>query len=152
MAILTASSVTPRSANRPAPFVSVSHDWPAPSRRATLAGRILSGLGVAFLVFDASFKLLNPQAVDSGNGLGYPVHVLFGIGVLQAALLAIYLIPRTALLGAILWTGYFGGAIASHVRLENPWFSHTLFPVYIAALLWLGLWLRDARARALTTL
>jgi hypothetical protein len=62
--------------------------------------------------------------------------------------LVVYLIPRTAVLGAILWTGYLGGAIATHVRVGNPLFSHLLFPVYVAALLWAGLWLRDERVRA----
>jgi hypothetical protein len=61
-----------------------------------------------------------------------------------------YLIPRTAVLGAILWTGYLGGAIAIHLRVGNPLFSHTLFPIYVAAFLWAGLWLRDRRVRALT--
>lgn len=69
--------------------------------------------------------------------------------MLQLVLLVCYLVPRTAPLGAILWTGYLGGAIATHVRLLNPLFTHILFPVYVAALLWGGLWLRDARVRAL---
>ena len=63
--------------------------------------------------------------------------------------LALYLLPQTAVLGAILWTGYLGGAVATHVRIGNPMLSHALFPVYVGALLWLGLWLRDARLRAL---
>jgi hypothetical protein len=63
--------------------------------------------------------------------------------------LILYVIPRTAPLGAVLWTGYLGGAIATHLRLDNPLFSHTLFPIYVAALLWGGLYLRDARVRAL---
>ena len=71
------------------------------------------------------------------------------LGILQLVLLALYLVPRTALLGAVLWTGYLGGAVATHVRVGNPLVSHVLFPVYVAALLWGGLWLRDRRTRAL---
>ncbi|MFT3923347.1 MAG: DoxX family protein [Myxococcales bacterium] len=121
-----------------------------PGRRARIAGRIVSGLGVAFLTFDASLKLLVLDwAVKGTVELGYPAHQVFALGLLQLALMITYLIPRTAVLGAVLWTGYFGGAIATHVRLENPLFSHVLFPIYIAALLWVGLWLRDTRVRAL---
>ena len=68
---------------------------------------------------------------------------------MQLACLILYLVPRTAPLGAVLWTGYLGGAIATHVRVGNPLFSHTLFPIYVAAMLWGGLWLRDARVRRL---
>ena len=74
--------------------------------------------------------------------------MLFGLGVVQLACLAVYLVPRLSVMGAILWTGYLGGAVATHVRVGNPLFTHTLFPVYIATLLWLGLWLRDERLRA----
>jgi hypothetical protein len=64
-------------------------------------------------------------------------------------LLALYLIPRTAILGAVLWTGYLGGAVVIHLRINDPWLSHTLFPVYVGIFLWAGLWLRDRRARLL---
>ncbi|HYG69347.1 MAG TPA: DoxX family protein [Anaeromyxobacteraceae bacterium] len=121
-----------------------------PTRRSRTAGRVLSGVGVAFLLFDAAIKVLQaPQAIEGTVQLGWPAHLLFGIGVLQLVLLVVYLVPRTAILGAILWTGYLGGAVATHVRLENPLFSHVLFPTYVAALLWAGLWLRDARAQAI---
>ncbi|HEY0997133.1 MAG TPA: DoxX family protein [Gemmatimonadaceae bacterium] len=90
-----------------------------------------------------------PEALAGTTQLGYPASVVFPLGVLQLVLLVCYLVPRTAPLGAILWTGYLGGAIATHVRLLNPLFTHILFPVYVAALLWGGLWLRDARVRAL---
>ena len=113
-------------------------------------GRVLSGLAVLFLVFDATMKVLRlPAAVDGTVALGYPASVIVPLGIVQIALLVLYLIPRVAPLGAILWTGYLGGAIATHVRLENPLFTHVLFPIYVAALLWGGLWLRDARVRAL---
>jgi hypothetical protein len=72
---------------------------------------------------------------------------LITIGLIQVVCLAVYLLPRTAILGAVLWTGYLGGAIATHVRVGNPLFSHILFPIYVAALLWGGLWLRDRRLR-----
>jgi hypothetical protein len=113
-------------------------------------GRVLSGLAVLFLAFDAVMKLvMAPEAVKGTTELGYPAHVLFGLGVVQLVCLAVYLVPRTAIVGAVLWTGYLGGAIATHVRVDNPLFSHVLFPTYVAALLWLGLYLRDARVRAL---
>ena len=113
-------------------------------------GRILSGLAVAFLAMDASMKLFGIKvAVEGTVTLGYPASVLFGLGVVQAICLALYLIPRTAVLGAVLWTGYLGGAIATHVRVENPLFTHVLFPIYVAALLWGGLWLRDSRVRGM---
>lgn len=123
---------------------------PDSTRRALWAGRILSGLGVAFLSFDAALKLFTvPEAVASTADLGWPTEVILPLGILQLLLLALYLIPRTAVLGAILWTGYLGGAVATHVRIDNPLFSHVLFPTYIAALLWAGLWLRDGRVRAI---
>lgn len=119
------------------------------SKKALWTGRILSGLAVLFLLFDATGKLLQiPEAQQGTMELGYPVSVLFGLGVVQLACLAVYLVPRLSVMGAILWTGYLGGAVATHVRVGNPLFTHTLFPVYIATLLWLGLWLRDERLRA----
>ncbi len=122
------------------------------TRRAPTAlwvGRILSGLAALFMLFDAAIKVLElPVAVQGTTQLGYPESVVFGLGVIQLVCLAVYLVPRTSVLGAILWTGYLGGAIATHVRLGNPLFSHILFPTYVAAFLWLGLWLRDERLRA----
>lgn len=121
-----------------------------PSRRALLAGRVLSGFAALFLAFDLTLKLARlPEAVEATGQLGYPASVVFPLGLVQLACLILYLIPRTAPLGAVLWTGYLGGAIATHVHVENPLFSHTLFPIYVAALLWGGLWLRDARVRRL---
>lgn len=118
--------------------------------RSVWAGRALSGLAVAFLLFDASIKVAShPEAISGTASLGYPAHLVFAIGALELALLALYLVPRTAVLGAVLWTGYLGGAIATHVRVESPLFSHVLFPTYVAALLWGGLYLRDARVRAM---
>ena len=113
-------------------------------------GRALSGLAVLFLAFDAVFKLVvAPEAVQGTMELGYPAAVLPMLGVLQLVCLAFYLVPRTAVIGAVLWTGYLGGAIATHVRVENPLFTHTLFPIYVAVFLWGGLYLRDRRVGAL---
>ncbi|AHG88790.1 hypothetical protein J421_1253 [Gemmatirosa kalamazoonensis] len=112
-------------------------------------GRVLSALAVSFLAFDAVIKLVViAPVVQSFAQLGWPVHLATTVGVLELACLAVYLVPRTSVIGAVLLTGYLGGAIATHVRVENPLFSHVLFPTYVAALLWGGLWLRDARVRA----
>jgi hypothetical protein len=122
----------------------------APSRRARIAGRCLGGLAVLFLAFDLTGKLLRlPVVVEGTAQLGYPPGVVFALGIVQLVCLALYLVPRTAPLGAVLWTGYLGGAIATHVRVENPLWTHTLFPIYLAALLWGSLWLRDRRVRGL---
>ena len=124
-----------------------------PSTRALWAGRVLSSLGSLFLAFDAIGKVLRvPQALEGTATLGYPASVVLPLGVVQLICLALYVLPRTAVLGAVLWTGYLGGAIATHVRVGNPLFSHVLFPVYVAALLWGGLWLRDRRLRRLLPL
>jgi DoxX-like family len=118
------------------------------SKKAVWTGRVLSGLAVLFLLFDAGVKVLqHPMAVQGTVELGYPQGVLVTLGIVQLVCLALYLIPRTAALGAILWTGYLGGAVATHVRIGHPLFTHVLFPVYVAALLWVGLWLRDERIR-----
>src|SRR5438046_2927945 len=97
-----------------------------PSRRALWAGRISSGLAVLFLLFDATVKLLVlPVAVQATTQLGYPAGVVFGLGMLELLCLIVYLVPRSSVLGAVLFTGYLGGAIASHLRLSDPLFSHT---------------------------
>ena len=120
------------------------------SGRSRLAGRIVTGLAVAFLLFDMGIKLAGAkEAVDGTVQLGWQPHHLPILGAIEVVLLALYLIPRTAPLGAVLWTGYFGGAIATHLRLDNPLFSHVLFPIYVAALVWGGLYLRDARVRTI---
>jgi hypothetical protein len=120
------------------------------SSKAQWAGRILSGLAILFLTFDTVFKLIGTQSAIEGTvQLGYRPEDLLIIGLIEIGCLVLLLIPRTAVLGAILWTGYFGGAIATHMIAENPLFSHTIFPIYVAALIWGGLYLRDARVRAL---
>lgn len=121
-----------------------------PSKSELRGGWIVSGLAVLFLIVDAGFKVLAlPAAVKGTADLGYPESAVFTIGFIEVVCLIVYLIPRTSLLGAILWTGYLGGAVATHVRVESPLLTHTLFPTYVAALLWVGLWLRDPRLRAL---
>ena len=114
------------------------------------AGRVMTGLAALFLLFDATVKVLAlPLAVDATAELGYAASVVVPLGVLQLALLVLYLVPPTAVLGAVLWTGYLGGAVATHVRVGAPLLGQTLFPTYVAALLWGGLWFRDATLRSL---
>ena len=131
--------------------VSVPHAAAAaPSRIALWAGRTLSALAAIFLAMDTAVHLAAPrQAVDGTVALGYHPGVLVPLGAVEAVLLALYLFPRSALVGAVLWTGYLGGAVASQVRVGNPLASHVLFPIYVAALLWGGLYLRDRRVAAL---
>ncbi len=114
-------------------------------------GRGLSGLGIVFLLFDGVMKFfmdkLPPEALEAGASLQWPIERMPIVGVILLICLAIHLVPRTAVLGAVLLTGYLGGAIASHVRVGNPLFTHTLFPIYVAVLIWLGLFLRDSRVK-----
>lgn len=120
------------------------------SKKRLWAGRIISALSVLFLLFDSVGKLLKLAPVVEGTTqLGYPESVILGIGIIELVCLAVYVIPRTSILGAILLTGYLGGAIATHVRIGSPLFSHVLFPVYVAVLIWGGLFLLDGRLRAL---
>jgi hypothetical protein len=125
----------------------------AVSKGQLWAGRVLTGIGVLFLVMDTMFKLVASQmAAEATAQLGFPPHLIPIIGGIEAILLVLYLIPRTSVFGALLWTGYLGGAVATHFRIGNPLFTHQLFPIYIATLLWLGLWLRDRRLRAVLPL
>ena len=120
------------------------------SSRARLAGRILTGIAVAFLTFDVAIKLIGvKEAVQGTVQLGYQPHHVPVIGMIGLVCLILYVVPRTAPLGAILWTGYLGGAVATNLRLDLPLFTHVLFPIYVAAIIWGGLYLRDARVRAL---
>ncbi len=126
-----------------------SFDVPAArSTRARWAGRALTGVAVLFLLFDTSIKLAAAkEAVEGTVQLGWAPHHLPILGLIEVACLLLYLVPRTAPLGAVLWTGYLGGAIATHLRLDNPLLTHVLFPTYVAALIWGGLYLRDERVR-----
>jgi hypothetical protein len=113
------------------------------------AGRVLSALPILFLLLDAALKLVKIQPViDTQAQLGYP-DIARPLGVLILACTLLYAWPRTAVLGAILLTGLFGGAIASHVRVEDPWLGYTLFSFYLAIPMWAGLVLRDPRLEPL---
>jgi len=123
------------------------------SRKALWAGRIISALPALFLLVDGIMKLVKPEPVVKATiELGYPESVIMALGMILLVGVILYMVPRTAVLGAILLTGYFGGAIAAQMRVGNPLFSHVLFPVYLAVLIWGGLFLRDSRLRALIPL
>jgi hypothetical protein len=114
-----------------------------------IAGRVLTGIVALLLTLDAGIKLVMAKAAVEGSAqLGFTPQQVFVIGVIAAICLVIYLIPRTAPIGAVLWTGYFGGAIVTHFRLGNPLLTHVLFPIYVSALIWGSLYLRDPRVRA----
>ena len=116
------------------------------------AGRIISGLPALLLLVDAVMKFIKPApVVDTTVKLGYPESAIVGIGAVLLVSTVLYLIPKTSVLGAILLTGYLGGAVATHVRVQEGWFP-IIFPVVFGALLWLGLYLRDQRLRALLPL
>ena len=123
----------------------------APVSKSMLwAGRIISGLVILMMLFDATIKVIKlPAAVDGTARLGYPAGLLVPIGLVALACVIAYAIPRTSLLGAILLTGYFGGATATQVRVQDPWF---LFPIFLGVLVWLGLFLRDGRLRSVIPL
>jgi hypothetical protein len=124
----------------------------AVSKKRLWAGRILSGLLSLFLLADSVAKLVKPAPVVEGTiKLGYSESVILPLGIVLLACTIIYMIPRTAVLGAILLTGYLGGAVATHVRVGDPLFS-VLFPVIFGMLIWGGLYLRDDRLRALIPL
>ena len=107
------------------------------------AGRIVGGLPALFLIVDAVMKFIKPAPVVNGTvKLGYSESVIVPLGIVLLICTVLYLIPKTAVLGAILLTGYLGGAVATHVRAQEGLFS-IIFPVVFGAILWLGLWLRD---------
>jgi len=128
-------------------------DTPAPQRDPKrIAGRALSGLAILFLAADAIGKLVAPEAMIANSPpLGLPADPGFYrlLGVILLVATALYAWPRTAFLGAVLLTGYLGGAVASHLRVGSPLAGYTLFGVYVGIVVWGGLWLRDARLRAL---
>jgi hypothetical protein len=111
-----------------------------------MTGNVLTGLVALFLAFDTVLKVLRlAPAIQGTTELGYPVGAVLWIGVIELVCLALYLVPRTSVLGALLLTGYLGGAIATHVRMGSPLASHTLFPIYVALMVWGGLYLRETR-------
>lgn len=111
-------------------------------------GRVLTTLFVLFMVLDCGIKLIGrPEVAQSLGELGWPTSAGFAIGVLELVILVLYVYPRTAVLGAVLFTGVLGGAMATHFRVGSPLFSHSLFGVYLGLLAWGGLWLRDPDLR-----
>jgi hypothetical protein len=124
------------------------------SGRGRTIGWVLSGVVIAFLLMDATMKLLALSVVlEAQEPLGFSgAATARGLGVLLLGCTLLYATPQTAVLGAILLTGYLGGAVATHMRVGDPLFSHILFGVYVGVFLWLGLYLRDARVRALVPL
>src|SRR6185503_4239549 len=127
----------------------IQFDTHTSSRRTLWAGRVISALPALFLLIDGIMKLVKPPVVvEATVKLGYSETVIVGLGIMLLACTIIYLIPRTAVLGAILLTGYLGGAIATHVRVGDPLFT-IIFPVILGAMIWGGLYLRDARVRSL---
>jgi DoxX-like family len=119
------------------------------SSRRTWTGRIVSGFAALFLLVDGVMKLFKPASVlEATIRLGFPLTALVGIGLVLIACTLLYLIPRTSILGAVLLTGYLGGAVATQVRAGSSWFE-TVFPVLIGVLVWGGLWLRDERLQNL---
>jgi hypothetical protein len=125
---------------------SAKNDQPIP-KKIVWTGRILSGLAALFLVVDGGMKLLKPVVVlEATRQLGYPESQITAIGVVLLACTLLYAFPRTSIFGAILLTGYLGGATASQVRIGAGWFN-VAFAVMFGVLVWAGLWLRDPRVR-----
>jgi hypothetical protein len=124
-----------------------------PSKKGVWVGRVLSGLVVLFLVLDGILKFVKPApVVETSAHLGLPLSLANTLGTLLLICTALYVLPRTSVLGAILLTGYLGGAVATHLRVGDPLVSHILFPTYLGVLPWLGLYLRDERLRVLIPL
>jgi len=122
----------------------------AVSKKGLWIGRILSGLAVLFLVFDGVTKVMKvPAVMQASAQMQYPLRLIPVIGIVLLVCTAVYAIPRTSILGAILLTGYLGGAVEAQLRVGNPLFAETLFPVYFSVLIWGGLFLRERRLRAL---
>jgi hypothetical protein len=120
------------------------------SKKALWGGWITSGLVTAFLLFDAVIHLLKPApVVEAFAKLHLPVSLAVDLGVIELLCLVLYVIPRTSILGAVLLTGYLGGAVAIQVTTSNSLFGEILFPVYVGVLIWGGIYLRDDRLRAL---
>ena len=123
------------------------------ARTAATVGQVCTGLAALFLAFDTILKVLRlGPAVEATIALGYPSDSVRWLGIIELVCLVLYLLPRTSVLGGLLVTGYLGGAVATHVRISSPLLTHTLFPVYVALVLWGGLYLRERRLRDLVPL
>jgi hypothetical protein len=128
------------------------HTEPSSNKRIW-AGRIVSALPVLFLLFDATVHIMRiPSVVEGFAKAGFPISTAVPLGIIEIVCIILYVIPRTSVLGAILLTGYLGGAVATNVRQQLPMLGYVLAPVYVAIFLWGGLWLRDDRIRALIPL
>jgi hypothetical protein len=122
------------------------------SKKVLWTGRIFSALPVLMLVFSAVMKFVQPPELAQGFAhLGYPVSLALGLGIVELACAILYAIPRTSVLGAILVTGYLGGATATHIRIGDP-IANVITPIVLGVLAWGGLYLRDTRLRALLPL
>lgn len=120
------------------------------SGTAIWSGRIISGLVTAFMIFDGTIHIMKPAPVVQGFAqLGFPIRLAVPLGVVSLACALLYAIPQTSILGAILLTGYLGGAVAVQVPTQNPFFGEVIFPVYIGIFVWGGIYLRDERVRRL---
>ena len=132
------------------PSTAAAHAMP---KAALWIGRAMSGIVILFLAMDITMKLANLAVVgEAGLQLGWAPQTARMLGVILLACTALYAWPRTAVLGAILLTGYFGGAVAAHLRVDDPLFTHVLFGVYLGVFAWGGLWLRDPAVRAIVPL
>jgi hypothetical protein len=121
-----------------------------PSTAKVWTGRTMGGLVILFMLMDSIFKfIVNEEVIKGTTDLGFQVHHLPILGTLGLMATLLYIFPRTEILGAILLMGYWGGAIATHVRMDNPLFTHILFPVYLGVLAWGALWIKNERLRKL---
>jgi hypothetical protein len=120
------------------------------SKKSIWTGRILSGLITAFLLFDAVIHLLKPApVVEAFAKLHLPLSLAVDLGIVELLCLALYVIPRTSILGAVLLTGYLGGAVAIQMTTSDSLFGEILFPVYVGVIVWGGIYLRNERLRTL---
>lgn len=137
-------------ATRPDSAATTTDNADQPSKVQARIGLVLSVLPVLFLLFDAVMKLIKPvEVVTATVALGFPESTIRTMGVLLLIGVVLYVFRRTAIFGAVFTTAYLGGAVCANVRVESPLLGYTLFPVYVAILLWLGLYLRSAALRRL---
>ena len=122
----------------------------ASSTAKVWSGRIMGGIVILFMLMDTTFKFMTTEdVIKATTDLGFQAHHLPIMGTLGLLATLLYIIPRTEIIGALLLTGYWGGAIATHVRMDNPLFTHILFPVYLGVLAWGALWIKNERLRQL---
>jgi hypothetical protein len=132
------------------PIIQTASSPGSTSKKSVWAGRIISGLITAFMIFDGVIHIMRPAPVVDGFAkLNFPLRFAVPLGIVELLCIVLYVLPSTSILGAILLTGYLGGAVAIQLPAGNPFFGEILFPVYIGVFLWGGIYLRDARLRAL---